>query len=219
MSSHTRLVLAALALTVCPTLLPGFTAVGGGSASAAGTLFCCNDANGKQVCSDILPMECVGRAYRELGDSGRTLRVVEPPPTPEQRAQRAAAEERRRADEYEVRQKQRKDRALLSTYGSEADIDMMRTRAEEGAQKIVKAAEARITELQTQRKRFESEAEFYKKKALPPDIQKGLSDADFAIGQQRALIEAKKKDLEALLLLYENDRRRYLDLIRRSSTQ
>ena len=219
MPSLTKLVLATLALIAWPTVLPGFVAVGGGSAYAAGTLFCCNDANGKQVCSDILPMECVGRTYRELGDSGRTLRVVEPPPTSEQRAQRAAVEERRRAEEAEVRQKHRKDQALMSTYGSEQDIDMMRARAEEGTQKVVKAAEARIAELQVQRKRFENEAEFYKKKAMPPDVQKGLSDADFAIRQQQALIEAKKKDLEALQVLYENDRRRYLDLIRRSSTR
>ena len=215
MPSHTKLVVAALALTVWPALLPGFVAVGAGSAHA-GTLFCCIDAGGKQVCSDILPMECVGRAYRELGESGRTLRVVEPPPTPEQRAQRAAAEEQRRAEEVEVRQKQRKDQALLSTYGSEKDIDMMRARAEDDTLKVVKAAETRIAELQAQRKRFESEAEFYKKKAMPPDIQKGLSDADLAVRQQQALVEAKKKDLEVVLLKYENDRRRYLDLIRRS---
>ena len=84
---------AALALWLAPALLslPGLS----GSAFAAGSLFCCNDPNGKQVCSDILPQECLGRAYREIGESGRTLRTVEAPLSAEQRAQRAAAEAQR----------------------------------------------------------------------------------------------------------------------------
>ena len=38
-----------------------------------------------------------------------------------------------------------------------------------------------------------AEAEFYKKKQLPPEIQKGLNDADFEIKAQQSVIESKKK--------------------------
>ena len=103
--------------------------VASGSALAAGQFFCCSDATGKQVCGDILPQPCYGRAYRELGANGQVIRSVEAPLTAEQRTQRAAEEEKRRIEDEKRREQQRKEQALLNTYGSERDIDAMRMRA------------------------------------------------------------------------------------------
>ena len=65
-----------------PALLVALALVAGAPlAQAAGKLYCCNDASGKQVCGDLMPQECYGRAYREVGDSGRTVRNVEAPLT------------------------------------------------------------------------------------------------------------------------------------------
>ena len=192
---------------------------GGGTAYAAGTLFCCNDTSGKQVCSDILPHECLGRAYREVGESGRTLRTVEAPLSAEQRAQRAAAEAQRKAEETALKEKQRKDQALLNTYGSEKDIEFMRARAIEEAQKSIKAAETTIAEIRVRRKKFENEAEFYKKRTLPPDIQKGLRDADYEISAQERLIESRYKDIETIKLKYDEEHRRYIDISKRTVTR
>jgi len=203
---------AALSLWLMPALLPGLN----GSAVAAGTLFCCNDPNGKPVCSDILPQECYGRAYREIGESGRTLRTIEAPLTPEQRAQRASVEAQRKVEETALREKQRKDQALLNTYSSEKDIEVMRSRAIEEVQKSIKAAETTIAEIRVRRKSFENEAEFYKKSTLPPDVQKGLRDADYEISVQENAIESKKKELDAIKIKYDEDRRRYLDISRRT---
>ena len=65
-------------------------------ASAAGQVFCCNDAAGTQVCSDILPQACIGRTYREVGKSGVTVRRIDPPLTADQREQQRIEEEKRR---------------------------------------------------------------------------------------------------------------------------
>ena len=67
------------------------------------------------------------------------------------------------------------------------------------------------------RQRFENEAEFYKKKDLPPDVQKGLKDADFEIQAQENLIEAKKKELDTIKTKYDEDRRRFLEVSRSRS--
>ena len=190
----------------------------GGSASAAANLYCCLDATGKQVCGDILPQACYGRAYREVGASGRTVRTVEAPLSAEQRAQRAAQEAQRQADEAVLREKQRQDQALLNTYGSEKDIEMMRARALDEVQKSILAAQAKIAELRAKRKKYENEAEFYKKKPLPPEVQKGLRDADAEIKAQESFIEAKQRESEAIRVKYDDDKRRYLDLSRRSTT-
>jgi hypothetical protein len=202
----------ALLLVFVSALLPGAV----GPTLAAGKLFCCNDNSGKQVCGDILPQECYGRAYRELGDSGRTVRTVEAPLTAEQRAQRAAEEEKRKVEETALREQQRKDQALLNTYGTEQDIEAMRLRAQEDVKKSIKAAEVKITEIRAQRKKFENEAEFYKKKQLPPEIQKGLRDADTEVKAQESIIEAKKLELDIIRDKYDEDKRRFIDLGRRT---
>jgi len=203
--------------TVAPRLLVLAALLGlGGSASAAANLYCCLDAGGKQVCGDILPQACYGRAYRELGADGRTVRTVEAPLSAEKRAQRAAEEAQRQADEAVLREKQRQDQALLNTYGSEKDIEMMRARAVDEVKKSILAAEGKIAEMRVKRKNFENEAEFYKKKPLPPEVQKGLRDADSEIKAQELLIEAKKRELETIRAKYDDDRRRYLDLSRRA---
>lgn len=188
------------------------------SATASGKLYCCADASGKQVCSDLMPQECYGRPYRELGDSGRTVRNVDAPLTAEQRAERAAEDEKRKVEEAALKEQQRKDQALLNTYGSVGDIDAMRERALGDVQKSIAAAEEKIAEIRTVRQKFQNEAEFYKKKQPPPEIQKGLNDTDAEIKAQQSVIESKKKDMDVIRTKYDEDKRRYLDLLRRGGT-
>ena len=185
----------------------------GTSALAAGNFFCCNDASGKQVCGDILPQACYGRAYRELGSNGQTIRTVDAPLTAEQRSQREAEEEKRKREEEKRKEQQRKDQALLNTYGNEQDIELMRKRAEGDVLKAIANAEKKIVEIRQQRKKFENEAEFYKKKTLPHEVQKGLADADSDINSQEVFIAEKKKELEVIRAKYDEDKRRFVELI------
>lgn len=181
-------------------------------AATAANLFCCADTSGKQVCGDILPQACYGRAYRELGADGRTMRNVEAPLTADQREQRAKEEEQRKAEAAALKEQQRKDLALLNTYGTEKDIEAMRVRAQEDVQKSIKDANAQIATIRERRKKYENEAEFYKKKTLPPDVQKGLRDADSEIKAQQSVIESKQKELDIIRVKYDEDLRRYREL-------
>jgi hypothetical protein len=186
------------------------------SSFAAQTIFCCHDQSGRQVCGDILPSACYARAYRELGDSGRTARAVAAPLTAEQRAQRAADEQRRKEQERALNEQKRKDQALLNTYGSPKDIEVMRSRAERDLAAAIRASEEKIGEILKQRKRFEDEAEFYRNRPLPAEVVKGLRDADNEIRSQESVIESKKKDQEAIRLKYDEDLRRFLELSQRA---
>ena len=201
-----RLATLALLLTISSTSL------------AAGQFFCCPDQNGKQVCGDILPQACYGRAYREVGSNGQTIRTVEAPLTAEQRAHRAAEEEKHRIEDEKRREQQRKDQALLNTYGSERDIDAMRMRAETDVFQSIRNAETKISEIRQLRKKFENEAEFYKKKQLPADVQRGLREADAEIKSIQSEIASKAKELELVRLKYDEDLRRYLELTKRGTT-
>lgn len=190
-----------------------------GASSAGPRIYCCHDESGKQLCGDILPSACYGRAYRELGDSGRTARQVDAPLTAEQRAQRAAEEQRRKEQERVLNEQKRKDLALLNTYSSEKDIELMRGRAERDLAAAIKAAEDRIVEIRRQRKKFEDEAEFYRNRQLPAEVAKGLRDADFEIGAQESVIESKRRDQETMRAKYDEDLRRYRELSRRPAAR
>ncbi len=184
-------------------------------AGAAGTnMFCCLDDRGKQTCGDIVPQICLGRAYREINERGVTVRVIEAPLTPEQRAQRVQEERKRKEREEAEREQKRLDDALLQTYGSLEDIDVMRKRTEADTLAAIKSAEEKIAVARKQRQRFENEAEFYKKKELPPEVRKGLKEADFEIAAQQNLIEAKRKELDLIKVKYDEDRRRFIELTR-----
>ena len=198
-------------------LLPALLSFLAGPLGAAANLYCCVDEGGKQICADRLPQACASRAYRVLGESGRTVRVVEAPPTAEQRAQRAAEETQKKEKEVAQAEQRRQDQALLNTYGSEREIDAMRARAIEEVQRSIRGAEAKISETQARRKHFEDESEFYKKKTLPPEIDKGLRDTDAEIKAQRQFIAGKQGEIETINAKYDDDKRRYQELSRQRS--
>lgn len=184
----------------------------------SGRLYCCTDAAGMYVCGDILPHACYERAYRELGVDGRTLREFAAPLSAEQRAEQrakqASEEEKRKQEAIAQKEQQRKDEALLATYVSLEDLEMLRKRSLDDAQRAIGNAEARIAKIRELRKKYEDEAEFYVKKTMPSEIEKGLADTEFEIKAQESIIEAKKKNIVDIEAKYDEDRKRFLDLKR-----
>ena len=187
--------------------------------AAGANIFCCNDERGKQVCGDILPMACVGRAYREINQVGMAVRIVEAPLSPEMKALRAQEERKKQEVEEAAREQRRMDAALAQTYGNEADIDLMRQRAEADVHKSIAAANEKIAEAKRRRKKFENEAEFYKKKQVPPEVEKGLKEEDYEIRAQEELIEAKKREFDLIKAKFDEDKRRFREMKARSRTQ
>ncbi|MCA1938456.1 hypothetical protein [uncultured Azonexus sp.] len=188
--------------------------------AAAGELFCCTDpASGRRICADMLPQQCRGLAYRVFDRAGNPIRNVAAPLTPEQKAA-AAAEAQRKKEEEEKRLEQRRiDQALLTTYATAEDIDLAQRKAEGDVQLTIQNATAKITELQKAQRKLAEEAEFYKRKAMPPELDTKLRTVGHEIRLQQELIQLKRKELEAVRTKYDNDRQRYFQLTGRSSAQ
>jgi type IV secretory pathway VirB10-like protein len=176
---------------------------------AAGNIYCCN---GGRICGDSLPEQCRGKAYRILDKGGNVIKDVPPPLTPEEKAQAAAAEQKRKEEEAAAKEQKRKDAALLQTYTSLADIDRAQSRSETEVRAAIKGAEDKIAVAQKKRKKYEEEAEFYKKKAMPPELSKGIVDADGEIKTQQELLAVKQGDLKNIQGKYDGDRKRYMEL-------
>lgn len=177
--------------------------------AAQARTFCCKDDKGIQVCADILPDVCYGRAYREVNERGMTVKRYDAPLTPEQRAQKEEEAKKAREVEKKRMEQERKDRALLATYTSEKDIDYMRDGAVAELEKAIQQARNKLDEAARKQQKFADEAEFYKKKGLPPEMKAAMRDNENEMKTQQAAIEAKQKEIEAVKAKYDGERERY----------
>lgn len=198
------------------TVLPLLVLLAVGSAQAASEFYCCQDpANGRRVCGDTLPEQCRGRAYRILDSGGNIVKEVGAPLSPEQKAELILENKRRKQLEDAGREQRRRDQALLDTYTTAEDIDLAQKKAEADVNLAIQATNERIATAQKKRKKFADEAEFYKKKALPPELEKDLRAIDHEIRLQQELIALKQKEFDTIKAKYDADRKRYFELTRR----
>ncbi|MBI4989224.1 MAG: hypothetical protein HZC23_10425 [Rhodocyclales bacterium] len=171
--------------------------------------YCCIDDNGKQACSDVLPKECYGRAYREINAQGVTKRRVDAPLTAEQRAIKDAEAKKAREEELKRLEQDRKNRALLATYATEQDIDYARGRAVADIEKAIKALQEKQAELASRKQQLDNEAEFYKKKPMPQQLQAQMRDNDTEMKAQQTAIEGRQKEIDVVKARYEDEKMRY----------
>ncbi len=188
-----------------------------GWAAAERLTYCCQDDAGHQTCGDVLPAQCYNKAYRVLGSKGLTVRRVETPLTPEQRAQREADEQRKQSEERVAREQRRRDMALLETYASDKDIDATRDRILRGHEQSLRDLQTRRVDLQKKQKAYASEAEFYVKKPMPPELRNGIKDTDAELQGLDAQVAARQKDADATRARFDDEKQRFLDLKRRGA--
>lgn len=199
------------ALMLLPAVLPL-------PAAAQGRItYCCTDNNGKQICSDVLPQECYGKAYREINSRGITVRRVDAPLNAEQRAAKEAEAKKAKEEEARRLEQDRKNRALLATYASEQDIDFARDRAIADVQRTIKAAQDKQADLAKRQKKLDAEAEFYKKKPMPSQLQSQLRENEAEMKAQQAAIDGRQKDIEALKVRFEDEKLRYRELTKKTA--
>lgn len=188
------------------------------SVSAASEFYCCQDPNsGRRVCGDTLPEQCRGRAYRILDSGGNVVKEVGKPLTPEQKAEQDLETKRKKLLEEASREQRRKDQALLDTYAAPEDIDRAQKKAEDDVNLAIQAAQERITTAHQKRKKFEDEAEFYKKKEIPAELAKQLRALEHEIKVQQELQDVKKREFDTIKAKYDADRKRYGELTGRAA--
>lgn len=180
--------------------------------TAGARVYCCEDADGRRQCGDVLPQACYGRAYRELGQQGTIRREVAAPLSGEEIARRKAAEQQKKDDDVRQAKQRRLDQALLETYASVEDLERRRDRELGDIQRGIDEARQRDKELRTKRQRFEKEAEFHKGGDLPRDLAANLRSIDSELASQGVHIEERTRALEATRARFESDRARYVDL-------
>lgn len=194
-------------------VLAGALSTGWVSAAPRST-YCCSDGRGHQVCGDVLPEACYGRAYREMDNQGVVRRQVDAPMTAEQLRKKREDDRLRVEEERRLKDQKRKDMALLNTYSSEQDIVLQRDQRIRELQEANKVAQQKLDEDLAQRTKLANEAEFYQKKEKPVELRNAMASNDAEIESLQASIDRRKKQIEESRARFDSDLQRYRELTR-----
>ncbi|MEN9490815.1 MAG: hypothetical protein RJA63_1264 [Pseudomonadota bacterium] len=197
------------------TALLGFALLLPLSASAQGQVYCCSDAAGRRICGDTLPQVCYDRGYREISRGGNIVKEVEAPLTPEQRARREAeakALKDRLAAEAAAK---RRDRVLIDSYPSLADLDKRRDRElsiVEAELRINRTREASLLATHSEIEKKIAAASKSAAKKIPPRLAAEAESNEAEIASVRTILTSKQKEYDALKERFDIDRKRYIEL-------
>lgn len=181
---------------------------------AAARIYCCTDGSGRRVCGDILPVQCQTRAYNEFNAQGVVKKKYEAPLTPEQRVQRDADLAKKKAAEHAAAEQTRRDKAMLASYNSVADIDAKRARTVSGAQADIKTAEERLEAAQVRVEKLRKSTDRYasENKPVPESLRANLRDSEADLTLRQQALESQKKELVTIQQHFDHDRQRFLEL-------
>ncbi|MDR2365542.1 MAG: hypothetical protein LBD68_06785 [Zoogloeaceae bacterium] len=175
--------------------------------AAANENICCNDANGRYTCGDVMPPRCNGRLLKIYNQQGFLIRTVSPRMSEEEKKLAAEEAGRQQEEQARVREQARKDRALLQTYDSVTDLDRVQERSEADVKIAIRNAQSLVDAAQKRKKALEGEVAA---SALSPEIASQIRNEETTIKAQRALLEAKKNELAQIRAKFAEDRNRYI---------
>lgn len=202
--ARSRLAIAAL-LFVATTAATGI-------ASAQAALYKWVDEKGVVHYTDKLPPSAVNKGNVELNKQGVTIRKTEPALTPEQRRAREQEAERQQQLAREQEIIDRRDRALLSTYTTENEIDLARNRSLNTIEAQVQSSMAYTVVLNKRKDELDARKKAAGEKPLPPVQERELASVNSELAKQVALVEAKQKEIAAVNARYDADKARWREL-------
>ena len=174
-----------------------------GHTSSNNMVFTCVNAAGRALTSDRLIGECMDREQRVLSRDGTLLRIVPPSLTADERAEKEARD-RKAAAEREARSEAvRRDRNLVQRFPNVAAHQKAREQALEVTQFAITQSEARLADLERERKPLMDESEFYQGKTIPGKLKGQLDANDAATAAQKELLVQQKAELARASKLYD----------------
>lgn len=180
---------------------------------SAGQLYRWVDENGKVQYSDKPPVQSKS-GTATLSKQGTVVKKTEGELTPEQKQQREADTAKAKA-EAEAREAARlRDKALLSTFNSVAEIDRKRDRNLQQVQGELtslkvrfKSTEGRLNAYYTQMAQYEKN-----KRTVPASLKTDIADTEAELVKIKQQMDEKQKSVEVIRQAAEADKKRYLEL-------
>lgn len=185
--------------------------VGAGKACAATYKWV--DENGVVHYSDKMPPEAVDKANVQLNKQGVPIKKTDKALTPEQRRAIEQDAERQKRAARQQEEIARRDRALLSSYTSEAEIDLARNRSLQTINNVVQSTLAYSEQLNKRKAEAEAKKVEYQGKPLVATIDREVESIDAELVRQADLIALKKRESEMVIAKYDADKQRWRELV------
>jgi Domain of unknown function (DUF4124) len=172
------------------------------------------DEKGVVHYTDHMPQEAVNKGNAELNKQGVTVKTTEPAPTPEQRRAKEEEEARQRDIVRQQEERARRDRALLSSYTSEAEIDLARNRSLRTIESVVQSSKAYTEQLTRRKKELDAKKKTeFATKPMPPTMERELETINTELAKQDDLLFLKQQEVVAVKAKYDADKKRWRELV------
>jgi DNA repair exonuclease SbcCD ATPase subunit len=152
------------------------------------------DEHGVVHYTDKVPPEQIDKARIELDKQGVPVKKVDPAPTPEQRKAREAEEARQRELARQQEDVARKNKALLQSYSSEAEIDLARKRALSTLDSVIQSAQAYSDQLKARKDEVDRKKAEFGTKPIPAALEREATTVDVELVRQNELIAQKRRE-------------------------
>lgn len=202
----------AAACRIAAFVLVALVAFVSGRAHAA--LYKWTDARGEVHYSDKLPVEAVNGATTQLNRQGVTVHKTEAArPLAQQPVAHTESEEQKLREAERARVlAARRDRALIESYASEAEIDLAKSRAVATIDGQVRSAYAYVAQMAKRRQELEDKKPTYAPRPVPGSLVREIETIDAEVGRQNEFIAAKEKEAAGVAARYEADKQRFREL-------
>jgi len=182
--------------------------------AVAGKLYSWVDEHGKTHYGNAVPPEYAQQGNAELNKSGMVIKKTDAALTPEQRKAKEDELAQQKAEEQKKLEQKRRDKALLNTYTTEKEIDLVRDRNLQQGELQLQSMNLRVKQVQPRldqaRKRADDLAA--KKKPLPLDLQQELEESGKEMQRLQEMIKRKSTDMDAIRAKFEDDKKRFREL-------
>ena len=171
------------------------------------------DEKGVVHYTDKMPPDQVDKATTELSKQGVTVNKTDKAPTPEQR--RAKEQEAERAKEAAKSQEEtvRRDRALVASYTSEAEIDLARNRSLQTINNVILSSQAFSEQLNKRKVDVEAKKVELQGKPAVAVLDRELESIDAELSRQTELIAQKTRETAVITAKYDADKQRWRELV------
>ncbi|MEO8305717.1 MAG: DUF4124 domain-containing protein [Betaproteobacteria bacterium] len=199
-------VLAVSAALVAATLLAG-------AGEAAAATYKWVDEKGVVHYTDKMPPEALDKANVELNKQGIAVKKTDRALTPEQRRALEQDAEREKLSARQQEEIARRDRALLSSYTSEAEIDLARNRSLQTINNVVQSTLAYSDQLNKRRAEAETKKVELQGKPVVAALDREVESIDAELARQADLIVQKKRETASVIAKYDADKARWRELV------
>lgn len=173
------------------------------------------DGNGRVHYTDTLPPQQAGMGHQELDKQGRVVKDVERTRrTAEERRQAEEARQRAEAQRQRELEQERRDRALLTSYTSEEEIDLVRDRALELERLQLDSLQAQMNDASEKLTYANGEIRKYSGagKPVPRSFTQMQEEAQSDLARIGAMLRQRQQNLEEIRAKYESDKLRFREL-------